>query len=324
MRSPERRYRLFRCTLALVLVVVLVLIANDAFLRNASRYNVANRVSWLLNQSGRDDEIVIVGSSLLRQGINEQQLGDRLGTKRPILNLANNGSGIVEQALTLDLYLRQNQCRTVILELHPRGLERGNQPRPLETYNYLGHLGDETVKRHLAGHYGLATFLAMRWIPMAAMARYNSRAAWHDVHQWIRGSRFDPARRAADHANPDRQELVKQTAQHIDRDEVPVVDTRSVKQFRDLIATAQRHRVSIVAVVPPMFQLDDGSDTTAMTAASRKAYRDLLPPHTRVLRFNGSDWDRVEWFQDALHLSESGSREFSRRLADRMLDNRSF
>ncbi|RMF37475.1 MAG: hypothetical protein D6753_17505, partial [Planctomycetota bacterium] len=278
---------------------VLVLIANDRFLRMAARENPASRVNWLFLSSPTRYDVAILGSSMAKESVDPEDLQRRTGATA--VQLAWGGRGVSEQALYWKLFLQRHGCRVLLLELHPRGLERDVLPHPLDEFRYVARLDDPTIRQHLTREFGAMQVAVWRWVPMWAMAQFSTQIGWHDVLSIRRGDRFDPNIPAA---NASRKESVDLERQRLDPDTQPgrqPVDERAVAWFREIVAAARQRGIDVVAIVPPVYR---GFASEEMGWLNR--YRELLGPDTPVFVPDGDYLHDQRNFADAWHVNARG------------------
>ena len=248
----RRRVPSWRALAKLTLATLILLILNDQILRWMSRHNPSSRVNWLFLQPSTEYDIAILGSSISKEGIDPIILAD--GTNQSVVQLAWGGRGVSEQALYLELFLERHHCKTLLLELHPRGLEEDVLPHPLDAFRYIGHLSNPTVRHHLQRHFGAAPTVAWRWVPMLAMAQFSTQIGWHDLLAWRRNESFDPNAPADNNHDSEVEELLRQKRDPSKATGRNAISSLSVAQFEDILRICSKHQVRIVALEPPIFQ----------------------------------------------------------------------
>ncbi|MCA9125839.1 MAG: hypothetical protein KDB22_02095 [Planctomycetales bacterium] len=310
MKRDRGRNLRWRRTTLFLLFVWLCLTINDGWLRLAARRNPGSRVNWLFQHPSTHFDLAILGSSMFKEGLDPFLL-EQLTEKRTV-QLAWGGRGLSEQALYLELFLARHSCSTLILELHPRGLELNVLPHPLDEFRYVAHLDQEIVRRHLRRSFGALRTQVWRIVPMWAMAEFSTQIGWHDWLALRRGVIFDPNAPADNDHTGDAAILVEQRRDPQRRPGAAEQSALSLNCFEEILLLCQQHDVHVVAVYPPVSQ---GSDTTE-DRLSLDRYRQLLGEGVTVWASPQADFQfDPNNFQDAYHLNRSGSRVFTEQIA---------
>jgi hypothetical protein len=300
---------------AVVIVAAVVLLMNDRLLHQAAIDNSTSRVNWLYQTPSTDFDVAILGSSLSKEGIDPVYLSELVDRK--VVQLAWGGRGIAEQALYWELFLQRHDCKLLLIELHPSGLEENAFPHPLDEFRYLHHLNDPIVSRHLSRHCGRWPVRMWRWIPMWDIAEFNMFIGWHDLLALRHDAPFDPNRMGENTAIYSAEELRRQRSNATYPPGSRAIDSRSVAQFIEILKLCRARSIEIVAFLPPQFGGISEADFRAIDfyreiiqlALPDKDIPIVLPVDAEYLKDASS-------FQDAFHLSRTGSHFFTRQIAD--------
>lgn len=292
-------------------VLWLLLWINDQSLRFAARKNPSSRVNWLFLNPDNSYDIAILGSSLAKEGLDPELLSSELD--RSVIQLAWGGRGVSEQALYWELFLERNRCKTLLLELHPRGLEEGVLTHPFDEFRYLAHLPDPTIERHLDRHFGSLQVGSWKWIPMLAMAQFNTQVGWHDILGWRRGNAFQPNLRANNNRQTTLETLQQESRDPLKHPGASPISQLSVEQFCDIRRLCKKHGVQIIAFAPAIFRGLGEAEENAM-----QHYQSLLGREIKILAVQQPFLDEPNSFQDYLHLNQRGSVLFTKALAEEL------
>lgn len=304
----QRRFKRISTIARVAMLVTLIILCNDFVLRIAARKNAASRVNWLFLTNPRTVDVAILGSSLAKECVDPTVLEEQLDGQA--LQLAWGGRGVSEQALYWELFLARHQTRTLLLELHPRGLEEGLLTHPFDEFRYVARLEDPIVWRHVARRYGWLQASAWRFIPMWSFAHFSTQIGWHDVLALRRGQTFDPNAPADNRHHVQTRQLEAQRSASDNQPDSTKVSATNVADFKEIVALCERSSVSLVAFVPPIYQ-----GLTKAEEASVARYRDLLGPAVPIYTPQGDYLEDPKNFQDALHVNHLGSRIFTQDLA---------
>ncbi len=250
---------------------------------------------------------------MAKEGVDPVLLSELTG--RRVIQLAWGGRGVSEQALYWELFLERHECQTLLLELHPRGLERGVLPHPLDEFRYVARLGNPIIARHLIRHFGWLRTAAWKFVPMWAMAEFSTQIGWHDLLAIRRDESFEP------NAPPDNQHTATQDDLYLQRHDpsrlpgATAIDPLAVGQFADILAACKEHHIEVIGFVPPIFEAD-----SALNDLVASRYRDQLQIPENVFRPVGDYLSEGNYFQDAFHVNDQGSRQFTRGLAEFLMD----
>lgn len=311
-------------------MMIVLVYANDRFLRSSMRSNQASRVNWVFDSEAKEYEVAILGSSMAKEGIDPEQFAQMLGVEsNSVVQLAWGGRGVSEQALYLELFLQRHHCKTLLLELHPRGLERDVLPHPLDEFRYLARLEDPIVFRHLARQFGYARTKLWQCVPMWGFALFSTQVGWHDVLGSRKASAFEPnALREEDHPQgvDPREHAAKLEEQLRDPSRQPgftMTDPRSLAQFRDILRLCSDRGIPVVALVPPIFRTDQGSGENANPRTHLEwldSYDDLIGADTKVFVPKGKYQKEPAMFADSLHVNASGRIEYTAELVSALIE----
>lgn len=315
--NPRKRLR--RRSLIWIATATLgLLIVNDWGLRYAARANPSSRVNWLFHSAPTHYAIAILGSSMSKEGVDPDFLSDL--TDRQSVQLAWGGRGVSEQALYWELFLERHQCDLLLLELHPRGLEYGVLPHPLDEFRYISRLDHPVVQRHLNRHSGWIQTQAWRFIPMVAMAQFSTQIGWHDVLAWRKRVAFNPntihasTKQSALETDPkpESNRTLQLLIQRYAPDRLAGAASEnpdSIKQFQEILALCHSKGVQVVAFAPPMFQ-----DNLA-TPGSLARYQELLGPAVPIFSSQADYLSDPRAFADAFHVNARGRQAYTAELA---------
>jgi hypothetical protein len=263
-------------------------------------------VNWIFQSRERTHDVVLLGSSLTKEGVDPGLLSKLIDCR--VTQLAWGGRGLTEQALYLELFLEHHHCKTLVLELHPNGLKQGAFSHPLDDFRYIPRIANPTINRHVKEHAGRLQVAAWRFIPMWAMAQFSSQIGWHDVLACRRQEAFDP------NTPPSNQHVAGEAEMRAARrEDSQWRSTQEAPQFTlalmRILELCEQKGVQVHALYPPMFDGHVENDTHSL-----ERYRQLLGS-TPIL-VAGRDYEKdAEFFQDAHHLNVAGSHRLTAEIA---------
>ena len=311
-------------------MLIVLLYANDQFLRTSMHRNRASRVNWLFDSESKEYEVAILGSSMAKEGIDPVQLAQKLGVDSDsVVQLAWGGRGVSEQALYFELFLQRHSCKALLLELHPRGLERDVLPHPLDEFRYLARLKDPIVFKHLARQFGSVNTSLWQRVPMWGFALFSTQVGWHDVLASRKANSFEPNALISEQHLPvvDLREhaatLEEQFRDPSRQSGFTQIDPRSQAQFEDVVQLCKNRDIQVVALVPPLYQRESGS--TQEHDNPRRVdwldcYYELLGSDTTVFVPKGEYQEEPAMFTDSLHVNASGRIEYTSELANALAE----
>ena len=292
-----------------------IVVVNDWLLEKATRANPASRVNWLYQSQPAEYEIAILGSSMAKEGIDPGLLAEACHISADsVVQLSWGGRGVSEQALYFELFLQRHKCKQLLLELHPRGLEKDVLTHPLDEFRYLARLDEPVVFRHVARQCGYWPTQLWRSVPMWGFAIFSTQIGWHDVLAWRRGESFEPNRieepSAAEVQDVEshKQELARQLEDPSKQPGFTEISVLSEEQFVDIVELCRKHNVQLLAFIPPVYE-------PSKFAPWLPRYKSLLGRETMVLNPAGDYLLDPEAFADALHVNALGRQRFTEELA---------
>ncbi len=268
---------------------------------------------WNLQHRNQSYTVAVLGSSRAYVNIDTKKLEELLGSK--IINLSLNGSSYLEQYLVLNLFLRENRVKTLLLQVDEFCISKGRLSFPFHYYYYFPFLDDGVVFDCVKEACGLKAYV-WKYVPFIKYACYNSEVG---PRQFI--SSFIPeSRRKAAIFDSKGSYLIDRTFDKSQLDkladpEVFKIDETEKKYVRLIVETARAKGVEVVLFTAPEYYIVP--QFIANRDQIMQFYKDLaVECGGRFHIFDDLDvCENIDYFFDLVHLNKQGAERFTEKLA---------
>jgi hypothetical protein len=306
---------------AAFLVCLAVLAAGNLVVQRLTAHTVSRRILAEARTSS-SAQVIALGNSLMRSGFVPEAFAPPISpqAQAPAVNLAMGASTPVEQLLLLRAGLRAiPDARLLLYGFYDFQL---TDPVAISNSDIIGnrdilYYQEPEFARgfYQMSRYDSAAFEITRRFPMLA----ERGAVWAKV-EWLRrylGQQgLPPESRNQFGRISDFTLLEAKSREEFERHCVAAAQAQLSRPVLEIIREARQHGSRVVFVVMPLppRHVDSFYGTSAWSVYQRHL-RNLLAAQN-VAYLDASRWiPDVSKFGDALHLSEQGAKEFTRRLA---------
>jgi hypothetical protein len=315
--KPKCRFVLFG------IFLLLVLWAAAKLFDHAAAQDLRSKARWILSQRDGNYDFALLGSSRTYVGVDIPTLEKKLGARG--INLSIEGTTYPEQYLALQLFLRHNKIKHLILDANSIGLDNSAFKYPFHAYEYLPEIGDDDVFRILRDNFGNQVY-AWRYVPFYKNAQFNNRLGVTQLYSWLKSKR-DPRVKVPEFDPYGTWLLPRSKKDPKFRDDLIskmpfqtwAIDAFPKKYFFEVLKLAREKNIPVTLITVPEYHLGMAKQRNRKQIM---AFYDGVAATNGIsfLRFDNDEicWDKSKFF-NSNHLYGEGAKEFSERLGQRLL-----
>lgn len=277
---------------------------------------ISNKRAWALSKSGNSYDAAVLGSSRAFDSFDMQMLNNL--TQKKIINLAANGSGYVDNYLTLHQFLRNgNTIEELLLQVDIYSLNaKQSFSNAFHTYQFLPYWEDETIKLGIEEYLQRDEKYLWNVFPAVRYFKYNKYFSIKEVLKRYRIaasqqiSPFElslggPPQKVEDGA--DKIFAKKQNERSL--------DSVDIKYLTNIVEMCREKNIRVIAYKAPEHETQKNSiknynvlEKKVDTILKDLGLNYLLPPQ---------DIEKnLRYFYDGTHLNKLGAEAFTKKFAD--------
>lgn len=170
----------FRVFIGVVLLFILLIFADKRYTK-LIRKNENDKVRWMMNIHDQHFDYAVIGSSRAETGIDIKVLDSVLGLNG--INIANNGAGLIENELSLLLFLKRNKINKLIIGVDDANLSPGYHfSNPFHEHVFYAYWpGNACIDSFIKKRNSLLSYTIKSYVPFVRYIEYNS----YYFSQWL-------------------------------------------------------------------------------------------------------------------------------------------
>ncbi len=300
-------------TMAYFAILMLILLLASTLMDRAVVRNVKVKQYWVLSHKGLDLDYAILGSSRGYVNVDAGRLEELLGKK--VMNLSIDGASYTEQYLLLELFLRNNKVRNLLLQVDVFGLDKDSFDFPFHYYYYFPFLNDRKVFDYIKEYCGIKAYL-WKYAPYLKYSSYNQAIGLSSVLGYLLkpgGAEFDSRGSLLINRKFSDETAKFQLTGFYDRSHA--IDLVRDKHFKGILTLAKSKGVRTVLFMAPEYvSVYSGSDDREKII---DYYKSIAREYGIAYRtFDDEDIaGNIDLFFDLAHLNRTGAGLFTERLA---------
>jgi hypothetical protein len=274
---------------------------------------VNNKRAWNLVHKNQSFDFAVLGNSRAYGGFDMNLLNEKLGKKG--INLSAPGSGFVDNYLTLDLFLKNNnQIKEIFLQVDLYSLNsRLTLQEPFHKYHFAQYWNDPVVKGAILDFSSDREVRILSMFPESRYVKFNKYYSLKEIARRYQMrntkiSTFDKTLGGITDISLSRRKPIGK-----DLKQTPVIfkpDPKDVKYLRQLILLCQTYNIRVTAFRSPEY-----GPAMARYSNYEDAYseiKNLLKQMEIPFLMLKSDLENNrEYFYDPVHLRKPGLIPFT-------------
>lgn len=279
--------------------------------------HVANKRAWSLKKKGEHFNWAILGSSRAF-GSFDMNLLSELAQKR-IINLGANGSGYLDNYLTLYLFLKnQNTIDTLFIQADMASLNsKISFSNAFHIYNFLPYWQDEVIQQTLSENISYSEKLIWTYLPSVRYLEYNKyfspKEVVRRIQESMKPSPYDLSSGGPIDKNSEPFQASKKTIT-----ETRTIDPEDLRMLNKIVTLCHENNIPIIAYRAPELKSHkehilnyDKLDKKIVSIFTEMNIR-FIQPDPGIETETGN-------FKDPGHLNGNGRNLFTRMFADSLL-----
>lgn len=281
--------------------------------------HVSNKRAWVLKQENKNYDYAILGSSRAFEGFNMLQLDSMLNCKG--VNIAANGSGLLDNYLMFYLFLNNNNhVKHLFINLDSYALA-SSVDRTFHVYNFLPHWSDPVIRTTISELISPVERSLYSYAPFLRYFKYNKYYSPKEVvrryyFKDVRVSPFDfygggpPANFDAGTGYRDFQGVP----------EPPQASAFNIESLEKIIGLCRKKGILVTAFrVPEHHVYAAKRYKQGMSLYYREVAIMLRALSIDYLNSWGDLDSRQDYFKDPIHLNALGRVKFTERFFSELL-----
>jgi hypothetical protein len=277
-----------------------------------------NKRAWTIKQRNQKFDFAVLGSSRAYGSFDMAQL--KLLTNKSCINLGANGSGYVDNYLSLYLFLKNNnKIDTLFLQVDIYSLNSKNSfSNAFHTYQFLPYWKDSLVREGLSPFLNKKELAVWNSVPPIRYFKYNKYFSPKEVVRRYRlrntNSPFDkllggPSNHSKDESEQDNF-IIKSTRSRS-------FDDLDIEYLNKIIALSMNNNIKVIAYKAPELLTHQQSISNYSDLSDR--IDSILKTHNILYIKPDRNIESVDKnFANPTHLSQIGRSEFTPYFAERI------
>lgn len=309
LHSEMRRFLVKTMVVIVVGILFMAIYARfcDYFFSDA-RYldHISSKRSWILKKRNTVNDYAVLGSSRAYGAFHIKTLDSLLEKKG--INIAANGSGLVDNFLLYHLFLENNnKIKYLFINVDSYALSSGLE-RTFHVYNFLPYWRDEIIKNAILESVGPKERFVLSIAGFLRYYKYNKYFSPLEIVRRYRLGSVDASPWDVNSGGPPLMQGEK--AGYIDfrrNPEFPSISSFNLNSLEKIIALSKSRNIQVIAFRPPEFaefadKRYDGNIEYVYGNIEKMLVEREVP---YILDFYAFE-SHKEYFQDPIHLNKNG------------------
>lgn len=169
-------------TSAFMLICLIILMGLERYYTRQIPKIYKEKAYWLFEKKNKNYRYAVLGSSRAESSFDCKYFDSLLHTTG--INLSINGAGLVENELTLSIFLENNSIDILFLELSESNLSPINHfSDPVHLYTYFPFLDKKKIDSYFQNNSSWHRYLLWKLVPFSKYAEYNTKFSLLDLLQ---------------------------------------------------------------------------------------------------------------------------------------------